>query len=78
VTDGADLACTDPGHCVTCADEGVEMRVAEVADDGLATCVDAAGTRHEVMVDLVAPIAVGDGVLVHAGVAIARAAGAAA
>jgi hydrogenase maturation factor len=71
-------ACSDPGHCVTCSDEGVEMRVAEPGDDGIAICVDAAGARHEVMVDLVAPLAAGDGVLVHAGVAIARTAEAAA
>jgi hydrogenase maturation factor len=78
VTDDPAHACTDPGHCVTCSDEGVAMRVVEVADDGLATCVDAAGARHEVMVDLVAPVAAGAGVLVHAGVAIARTAEAAA
>ena len=78
MTEDPGYACTDPGHCVTCADEGVEMRVAELAGDGLASCVDAAGARHEVMVDLVLPVAPGDGVLVHAGVAIARTAGAAA
>ena len=59
-------ACDDPGHCVTCSDEGVEMRVREVRD-GLAVCDDGA----EVTTDLVGPVAPGDTVLVHAGVALA-------
>jgi hydrogenase maturation factor len=54
-------------HCVTCSDEGVEMRVLEAGDDGLARC-----DGGEVMVDLVGPVVPGDRVLVHAGVAIAR------
>ena len=38
-------ACAD-GHCVTCSDEGVAMRVVEAAADGLALCAgeDGAGT----------------------------------
>lgn len=44
------------------------MRVLDVAQDG-AVCVDEAGTRHEVAIDLVS-VAVGERVLVHAGVAI--------
>jgi hydrogenase maturation factor len=59
-------------HCVTCSDEGVEMYVLESGENGLAVCADAAGSRNEVMTDLVGPVARGDSVLVHAGVAIAR------
>jgi hydrogenase assembly chaperone HypC/HupF len=63
-------ACEPDGHCVTCSDEGVPMRVLELADDA-AVCVDQRGERHEVAVDLVGPVSPGDRVLVHAGVAIA-------
>jgi hydrogenase expression/formation protein HypC len=57
----------DSDHCVTCSDEAVEMRVLAPGDDGLAQC-----DGGEVMTDLVGPVAAGDTVLVHAGVAIAR------
>ena len=59
-------------HCVTCADEGVPMRVLEASDDGLAVCMDGEGSRSTVMTDLVGSVAPGEGVLVHAGVALAR------
>ena len=58
-------------HCITCSDEGVPMRVVAALEDGLARC-EAEGVESDVMVDLVAPVAVGDEVLVHAGVALAR------
>jgi hydrogenase maturation factor len=60
-----------PGHCITCSDEGVAMHVVSLADDG-AVCVDASGARHAgIAVELVEPVAPGDPILVHAGVAIA-------
>jgi hydrogenase maturation factor len=47
------------------------MRVLRVDDGrGLALCREADGTRRTVEIDLVAPVAAGDGVLVHAGVAL--------
>jgi hydrogenase maturation factor len=50
------------------------MRVARLPrDDGIAICVDEAGVDHEVAVDLLADVALGDQILVHAGVAIAMA-----
>jgi hydrogenase expression/formation protein HypC len=68
----SDVECAaDGGHCITCSDEGVPMRVLSVSADG-AVCMDEAGARHErIAVDLVEPVAAGDRVLVHAGVAIA-------
>jgi hydrogenase maturation factor len=58
------------GHCVTCGDEAIPMRV--IATDGaIATCHDDENQVHEVAIDLVAPVGAGDRVLVHAGVAIA-------
>jgi hydrogenase maturation factor len=58
----------DDGHCVTCSDEGVELRIVDVRPDGTALCEG----DVEVMTDLVGEVRSGDGVLVHAGVAIAR------
>jgi hypothetical protein len=55
-------------HCITCSDEGVPMRVRDVRDDGLAVCEDGV----EVMTELVGPVAPGDDLLVHAGVALTR------
>jgi hydrogenase assembly chaperone HypC/HupF len=71
---GHDLAgaCVSDGHCVTCSDEGVPMRVLASEGDGLATCGAEDGLRSEVMTDLVGPVGPGDAILVHAGVAIAR------
>ncbi len=39
-------------------------------EPGHALCADDRRTTHEVVVDLVAPVTVGDEILVHAGVAI--------
>ncbi len=50
------------------------MRVVELArTDGIAICSDEDGERHEVAVDLLGALAIGDQILVHAGVAIAMA-----
>jgi hydrogenase maturation factor len=66
-------ACDDPQHCITCADEGVEMRVLAVDEArGLALCAAADGARSAVEVALVAPVGPGDTLLVHAGTALAR------
>ena len=58
-------------HCITCSDEGTPMRVLRIADS-LAACRDPDGVLQEVEIDLVAPVALGETVLVHAGVAIAN------
>ena len=72
--------CEDPRHCVTCADEGVPMRVVVVDDArGLALCETAdGGARESVEIALVAPVAAGDALLVHAGTALTKLEGAAA
>jgi hydrogenase maturation factor len=58
-------------HCVTCGDDGVPMRVLRLDDArGLALCADDAGAHHTVETELVAPVAPGDELLVHAGVAL--------
>ncbi len=65
---------TAPIHCITCSDEGLPMRVRALAGDefGLALCTDENGADQSVAVDLLDSVAVGDDILVHAGVAIAH------
>jgi len=66
------MSCADPFHCVTCADEGVAMRVVAVdAERGLALCAAPGGERQSVEIALVGPVAPGDLLLVHAGTALA-------
>lgn len=60
------MSCED-GHCVTCADEAVPLRVDEVLDEATARC-----DGSTVLTELVGEVAAGDVVLVHAGVALAR------
>jgi hydrogenase assembly chaperone HypC/HupF len=67
------FGCDDPHHCVTCADEGVAMRVVAVdAERGLALCGGGRGDRASVEIALVGEVAPGDALLVHAGTALAR------
>jgi hydrogenase assembly chaperone HypC/HupF len=67
------FGCDDPNHCITCADEGVPMRVVAVDEDrGLALCAAPGGDRQSVEIALVGPIAPGDALLVHAGTALTR------
>jgi hydrogenase maturation factor len=58
-------------HCITCSDEGIDMTVVELTQCG-AQCRDPDGVDQRVEIDLVEPVAIGDRLLVHAGVAIAR------
>ena len=58
--------------CISCADEAIAMRVLETAPAlEPARCADASGAVALVLLDLV-DAGVGDEVLVHGGVAIAR------
>jgi len=60
-------------HCITCGDDGDPMVVMAVDEGrGLALCSAEDGARATVETALVAPIARGDRLLVHAGTAIAR------
>jgi hydrogenase maturation factor len=64
--------CEPDAHCITCGDEAVALRVVRVdAERGLALCESDAGERTTVEIALVAPVAPGDELLVHAGTAIA-------
>ncbi len=71
----ADRASDDCGseHCITCGDDGVPMTVLRVDDErALALCCGEDGSHATVEIALVAPVAPGDGLLVHAGTALAR------
>ena len=66
-------SCDHGDACVTCADAAEPLRVVSLdAERELALCEDDAGRRETVEVALVAPVAVGERLLVHAGTAIAR------
>jgi hydrogenase maturation factor len=58
----------DDGHCVTCADEALPVRVLEVRPGAVAVCEG----EVEVMTDLVGTVEEGDVLLVHAGVALTK------
>ena len=59
-------------HCITCADAGVPMTVVRIdGARGLAVCADGSVSEADVETALVEHVAVGDALLVHAGVAIA-------
>lgn len=61
------------GHCVTCADEGLPLRVVRVgAEAGTAVCRGEDGLSQVVMTDLVGLCRPDDLLLVHAGVALTR------
>jgi hydrogenase expression/formation protein HypC len=64
-------ACHPEHGCITCGDHAVAMRVVLVDEPRvLALCEDAAGRRTSVEIGLVAPVAPGDELLVHAGTAL--------
>ena len=66
-------ACHPEVGCITCGDEGVEMRALEVdGRSGLAICADPQGSTSEVDLGIVSGVGPGDVVLVHAGVALTR------
>lgn len=65
-------SCTlDHAGCVVCADAGIPVRVISIKGDD-ALCEDAAGNRAEIAVELVNPVAVGETLLTHGGVAIGK------
>jgi hydrogenase maturation factor len=71
------VTCDDPHHCITCGDDGVPMHVLAIDEArGLALCEAADGAHTAVEIALVAPVAPGDALLVHAGTALTRLEGA--
>ena len=60
----------DGTSCITCRDEAVTGTVVEV--DGTTATVEVDGARERVAVELVEPVAVGDSLLCHAGIALEK------
>ena len=60
----------DPERCVTCGD--VAVTAAVVAIEGATAIVERDGRRERVATELVEPVAVGDRLLCHAGIALER------
>jgi hydrogenase maturation factor len=60
----------DHDHCITCGDVAVAARVVDVR--GSNATVEIEGRREEVGVELVDPVAPGDLLLCHAGIALER------
>ncbi len=64
--------CDGSTHCITCGDVAIAMSVMRLDEErGLALCADDDGSAESVEIELVAPVAPGDRILVHAGTAIA-------
>jgi hydrogenase expression/formation protein HypC len=64
--------CTlDHDGCVVCSDAGIPLRVLSIEGDD-ALCEDTVGNRTEIAVELVKPVAVGEVLLTHGGIAIAK------
>jgi hydrogenase maturation factor len=57
-------------RCALCGDDAVTARVVTV--DGTGAVVEAGGCREHVATELVAPVATGELLLCHAGVALQR------
>jgi hydrogenase maturation factor len=63
--------CHPEQGCITCGDHAAAMQVVLVDEArALALCEDEAGRRMSVEIALVAPVAPGERLLVHAGTAL--------
>ena len=73
IDDAADaLTCDHSTGCITCGDVAIALTVLRLDEErGLALCADDDGNSETVETELVAPVAPGDRLLVHAGTAIA-------
>jgi hydrogenase maturation factor len=60
------------GHCITCSDEALEVRVLCVDEENGLAQVTLDGASEEIDITLVENIVPGDVLLVHGGIAIAR------
>ena len=60
----------DADHCITCGDTAVAATVVGV--DGVTATVELDGAHEQVGIELVEPVAVGDVLLCHAGIALEK------
>ena len=61
------------GHCITCSDEAIPARVLRIDQDTGVAFVTIEESTEEVDITLIDDVVEGDMILVHGGVAIARA-----
>lgn len=60
------------GHCITCSDEALQVRVLHVDQENRLALVTINDTPEEIDITLVESVGPGDRLLVHGGVAIAN------
>ncbi len=65
-------SCGIDGHCITCSDEAVTVKVVSVDDTTGMALVAIENVTEEVDVTLIETVKIGDSILVHGGVAIAH------
>ena len=65
------VACSVIDGCLVCGDVAVPVTVVEAGEPD-AICADDHGQQGSVGIELIAPVAVGERLLIHGGVAIAR------
>jgi len=58
----------DAGHCITCGDAAAAATVVRVS--GVTVTFELAGATEDIGIELVMPVAVGDVLLCHAGIAL--------
>ena len=64
--------CGIDGHCITCSDEAVTVKVVSIDDITGLALVAVENVTEEVDITLLETVTVGDSILVHGGVAIAH------
>ena len=65
-------SCGIDGHCVTCSDEAVTVKVVSIDELTGMALVAVEDVTEEVDVTLIDTVKIGDSILVHGGVAIAH------
>jgi hydrogenase maturation factor len=70
--DGAYCKLDAEGHCITCSDEALEVRVLHVDQENGLALVSIDDSSEEIDITLVESVEPGDILLVHGGVAITR------
>lgn len=68
----AALCAADAGHCITCSDKAVEVRVVRVDAEASLALVASGAAEELIDVSLVDDIVPGDTLLAHGGVALAK------
>jgi hydrogenase expression/formation protein HypC len=67
----SDYCTLDHDGCIVCSDAGIPLRIISIEGDD-ALCEDTVGNTTEIAVELVKPVATGEILLTHGGVAISK------